>query len=57
MNVVDCKLWVTELNDGNLMFSKKILATHLADLCDPLSGRDPQFGKRWRRRMGYACEG
>ena len=24
-----------------------ISATHLGELCDPLSGRDPQFGKRW----------
>jgi len=26
---------------------RKTFATHLADLGDPLLGRDPQFGKRW----------
>ena len=44
---------VTGINTEINREIRRTFATHLPKLCDPLLGRDPQFGKRCSKRHGY----
>src|SRR6218665_3742717 len=52
---VNSILCILQINDEKINISRKTLATHLAELRDPLLGRDPQFGKRCFRVRCFKC--